>query len=161
MCRLICLVCVLALAACTPAVPSAADLLPVVPTANVVEGQTLVQFQRSSPTGITDLNAHPAEAELLKIVDDAHTCYEAINGTAVRVYADKRLPLMSGFIAIADRRDLTDTTQFSSCLTQAVQPPALQPTFALCSHSYTMSRGDLLQGVRLLGATLKHASSVR
>jgi hypothetical protein len=139
---LICLTCVLVLVACTPATPPAVDLLPTVPTANVVQGQTLVQYQRSLQTGIVDLRDHPAEAQLLKIIDDARACYEAIAGTTVRVYADKRLPLMSGFIVIANRQDLTDTTQFSSCLAQGAQSPVSQPTFALCSHSYTMPRGD-------------------
>ena len=135
-----CLACALVLAACIPATPPATDLLPTVSTANVVEGQTLVQYQRSLKTGVTDLRDHPAEAQLLKLIDDAHVCYEAIPGTVVRVYADKRLPLMSGFVAVADRHDLTDTMQFSSCAALAAQSLALQPTFALCSQSYTLPR---------------------
>ncbi|HTP11843.1 MAG TPA: hypothetical protein VMP08_26495 [Anaerolineae bacterium] len=139
----ICLMCVLVLAACTPVAPPAADLLPVVPTANVVEGQTLLQYQRSLKTGIADLREHPAEAQLLNVIDEAQACYKTIAGTTVRVYADKRLPLMSGFIAIANRRDLTDTAQFSRCAASAAQSPVPLPTFALCSHSYTMLRGDI------------------
>jgi hypothetical protein len=140
--HLMCLTCLLVLVACAPAAPRAVDLLPTVPTANVVEGQTLVEYLRSFQQGIVELRTHPAETQLLKIVDDVRACYAAINGVAVRAYADKRLPLMSGVIAIVNRRDLADMTQFSGCLAQADQSLVLQPTFALCSHSYTLPRAD-------------------
>jgi len=144
------LLCVFVLAACTPTAPPAADLLPTVPTANVVQDQTLAQYQRSLQTGIIGLREHPAEAQLLTLIDDAHACYKAIAGTSVRIYADKRLPLMSGFIAIANRHDQIDPTPFSSCLAQGTQSPALQPTFALCSYSYTLTRGDTQYDVAYL-----------
>lgn len=140
--HLVCLTAVAVLVACAPPVPSAADLLPIVPTADIVEGQTLIQYHRSRPAGAVDLQVHPAEAQLLQLIDDVYACYQNVGGTAMRRYADKRLPLMSGFIVIANRRDLDNTTQFNGCLAQAAQSPMLQPTFALCSYSYTMPRGD-------------------
>jgi hypothetical protein len=138
--RFIILNIVLLLTACAPAGPRATELLPTVTTAQTVEGK-LADFLRSSKEGLVMLRTHPAETDLIDLIDRAQSCYQQIEGVATRAYSDNRLPLMAGIAVITDRA-ATDQGQLDRCLALSQQTFPAKPTFELCSQAYTTTLGS-------------------
>jgi hypothetical protein len=137
--RLIILSIVLLLAACAPAGPRAAELLPTVDTAQIVEGK-LADYMRSSKVGVVTLGAHPAETDLIDVIDQAWACYQQIDGVATQAYSDKRLPLMLGVVFIADLTS-SDRAALDRCFAMGQQTIAGKPTYERCAQAYTTTVG--------------------
>jgi hypothetical protein len=127
------------LVACASAGPRAAELLPTVETAQVVDGQ-LADYMRSSKVGVVTLGAHPAETDLIDVIDQAWACYQQIDGVATQAYSDKRLPLMLGIVVIADLSN-GDRAALDRCFTLGQQTIAGKPTYERCAQAYTTTVG--------------------
>lgn len=131
---------VLLLAACASTGPRATELLPTVDTAQVVENK-LADYMRSSKVGVVTLGAHPAETDLIDIIDAAWACYQQIDGIATQAYSDKRLPLMLGIVVIADLT-ATDRAALDRCFAMGQQTITSKPTYERCSQAYTTTVGS-------------------
>jgi len=125
---------------CRPASPRATELLPTLSTAQSVEGK-LADYVRSFGEGLVMLRTHPAEMDLLDLIDQERACYQQIAGVATRAYSDHRLPLMAGFVVIADLTS-TDRPTFDLCYALSQQTPASKPTYEPCSQAYTTTLGS-------------------
>jgi hypothetical protein len=130
---------VLLLSACAPAGPRATELLPTVKTAQVVDGK-LSDFMRASKDGVMMLRTHSAETDLIGIIDQGRACYQQIEGVATQAYSDRRLPLMSGIVVVADLTT-TDRAALDRCFALSQQTLASKPTYELCAQAYTTTVG--------------------
>lgn len=129
-------------AACGPVGQSggAADLLPNVPHAKIVEGKTITQYISSLTEGQALLVGNPLLVAAIEFTEGAVTCYQDIGAVAVRIYSDETFPLSSGLVAIVDRNAITDLGNLARCLGggPGVEAQAVQ----VCAHTYTLKKED-------------------
>ena len=141
-CLLILLV-VVVIAGCTSQQGSAKDLLPDVPNATVVEGQTITQFLSKAADGAALAAANPELVPVIQRVEASLTCYQDLGAVALRTYTDKTFPLSAGVVAIIDRNALTNPTNFANCvLGRAQGSGSASVTIEPCVKTYTLKKND-------------------
>ena len=120
----------------------APDLLPEVPNARTIEGQTIVQYLSSLADGAALKTLHPELWAAVQITEGLITCYQDIGAVAVRVYSDRDFPLSAGMVAIVDRNAIADPANLVKCIGSGLQPYSALPTIKPCASSYTLHKDD-------------------
>lgn len=130
----------------------AAGLLPDVPDAEVVEGQTISEYIATLTSGATLLAGNPPLVAAIEFAQGAINCYQDIGAVAVRVYSDKEFPLSSGMVAIVDRNAITDLGNLARCLGGG-QEFGAQAAIDVCAHFYTLKKDDNEFYIAYVGTT--------
>lgn len=133
----------------------AAQLLPDLPNANVIEGQTITQYITNLGEGASLLQANPLLAGAIAIADNAVTCYQDLGAVAMRLYSDKTTPLSSGAAAIVDKKALLDPGNLILCVTGQAQNNFAGQTLTIqpCFHTYVLTKDDREYHIVYLGTT--------
>lgn len=126
--------------------PPAAEMLPVLPGYNHVEGQTITTYVSTLAGGAALLAGQPQLTATVAVVDHIIGCYQDVGAVRARVYSQVEQPLAAGAIAIGDRNLLSDPTNLFQCVLPATLdavPTApegieVQP----CTANYTITRDD-------------------
>lgn len=137
----------------------AAALLPDVPNAKIVEGQTISEYIASLASGATLLTGNPALAAGIEFAQGAINCYQEIGAVAVRIYSDLTFPLSTGMVAIVDRNAVTDLGNVARCLGGGRQSSA-QATLEVCVNSYTLNKDDNEFYIAYVGTTAEMCSAI-
>lgn len=132
----------LIITACTPTQGGATAMLPIIPTANIVEGKTISEFLAGLPGGSTLKTAFPQLFSVVEYVEQVTSCYSKIGAVAVRTYSDKATPLSSGTVAIVDRNAVTDLNNLAACVIKKPQSLAPQPAISPCAKAYTLKKDN-------------------
>ena len=130
----------------------AADLLPNVPRAKIVEGKTITQYISSLTEGQALLAGNPLLVAAIEFTEGAVKCYQDIGAVAVRIYSDETFPLSSGLVAIVDRNAIANLGNLANCLSGGKQVTA-QAVIEICAHTYTLKKDDNEFYIAYLGTT--------
>jgi hypothetical protein len=153
---LLTLIAATALAACQSQKGSAKDLLPEVPNATVVEGQTITQFLAKAADGAALAAANPELIPLIQRLEASLTCYQDLGAVALRTYTDKTFPLSAGIIAVIDQKALKDPVNFANCVlgrAQGAEAGVAAPTIEPCIKTYTLKKDDNEFSIAYLATT--------
>lgn len=152
--RLLLLMTLILLAACTPTQGGATALLPDVPNTTVVEGQTISQFIAKLADGAALVAANPQLVLLIEKAQGSIDCLQQIGAVAMRTYTDKTFPLSAGVVGIVDRNAVTNLANLQQCVTGTANPSAQgAPTLQPCAKSYTLKKDDNEFYIAYIGTT--------
>jgi len=132
---------------------SAPDLLPEVPNARTIEGQTIVQYLSTLADGEALKALHPELWAAAQITEGVITCYQEIGAVAVRVYSDRDFSLSAGMVAIVDRNAIADPANLAKCIGSGLQLYSTVPTIKPCASSYTLQKDDNEFYIAYVGTT--------
>jgi hypothetical protein len=130
----------------------AAALLPDVPNAKVIEGQTISEYIATLSSGASLLSGNPPLVAAIEFAQAAITCYQDIGAVAIRVYSDEAFPLSSGLVAVVDRNAITDLGNLARCLGGG-QANSAQAAISICANTYTLKKDDNEFYIAYLGTT--------
>lgn len=131
----------LALAACQPSGPTAADLMPDLPGYNVIEGEDLTDAIGRLSGGASLLSGDPLMAGVILAVDEVIACYQEAGAVSGRIFSQQADPLAAGVIVIVDRNRLTNPQTFLNCVRpggERAEAIGVQP----CANAYTLQRDN-------------------
>jgi len=130
----------------------AAALLPDVPNAKVIEGQTISEYIATLSSGASLLTGNPPLVAAIEFAQGAINCYQDIGAVAVRVYSDETFPLSSGMVAVVDRNAITDLGNLARCLGGG-QTDGAQAAISICANTYTLKKDDNEFYIAYIGTT--------
>ena len=134
------LIVLITIAGCTQG--GATGLLPDIPNATVVEGQTITQFIGKLSDGAALITGNPELVLVIDRVENTLVCYQNIGAVAVRAYSDQTFPLSAGMVAIADRNAVTNPANAAACLAGRGQAQTPQLKIQPCTKSYTLQKDN-------------------